>query len=135
MAFQEWNSSFNINVQQSDDQHQQLVAMINDLHDAMRAGRGNEVLGKTLDGLITYTRTHFADEDLLMTLHDYPEITVHKAEHEKLIGQVLELQQRFSAGQSILTLDVMMFLMNWLMEHIQIVDKKYGVYLNSKGIY
>jgi hemerythrin len=135
MSFQEWNASFNIHIKQSDEQHLQLVCMINELHDAMKAGKGNAILGKTLEGLIRYTSIHFADEELLMSHHCYPEVDLHKAEHEKLLNQVLELQQRFISGQTIFTLDVMMFLMNWLMDHIQIVDKKYGVYLNSRGIY
>ena len=134
MALMTWNPGLSVKIAQFDDQHRQLVDMINALHDAMKAGNSNEVLGTTLDRLVSYTSTHFAAEEQLMAAHDYPDIVVHKAAHEGLIKQVLELQQMFKAGQAILTLDVMMFLRDWLMGHIQIVDKQYGVYFNSKGV-
>lgn len=134
MALMEWNPALSVNVKQFDDQHKKLVNMVNNLHDAMKIGKGNEVLGKILDGLISYTASHFADEERLMGTHAYPAISSHKAEHEKLVKQVLELQQKFKAGQPILTNTVMQFLKDWLVKHIQGDDKKYGVYFNSKGI-
>jgi len=35
----------------------------------------------------------------------------------------------------VLSLEVMNFLKDWLMNHIQGSDKKYGPYLNSHGIH
>jgi hemerythrin len=130
----EWSPALSVNVKQFDDQHKKLVNMVNDLHDAMKIGKGNEVLGKILDGLISYTASHFADEERLMTTHAYPGFSAHKVEHEKLVKQVLELQQKFRSGQPILTNNVMTFLKDWLVKHIQGDDKKYGIYFNSKGI-
>ncbi|HEX9079405.1 MAG TPA: hemerythrin domain-containing protein, partial [Desulfuromonadaceae bacterium] len=65
----------------------------------------------------------------------YPEYAKHKGEHEKLVKQVLELQQKFQAGNAMLTMSVLSFLKEWLVKHIQGEDKKYGVYFNEKGIY
>ena len=91
-------------------------------------------LRKTLSGLINYTATHFNDEERMLTTHAYPGLAAHKAEHAKLVKQVLELQQKFKDGQVMVTHEVMTFLKDWLIKHIQGDDKKYGVYLNSKGI-
>jgi hemerythrin len=134
MALMEWNPTLSVKVQQFDDQHQQLLAMINELHDAMIAGKGNEVLGKTLDGLISYTTTHFADEENMMAVYDYPDAVAHKVEHENLIRQVTELQQKFNSGATVMTINVLMFLRDWLMDHIHVTDKKYGAFLNTKGV-
>jgi hemerythrin len=117
-----WNPSLNVNVKKFDDQHLRLLDMVNELHDGMIAGNGNAVLGKTLDGLISYTTTHFSDEEQLMISCSYPDAITHKTEYENLVMQVLELQQKFSAGQAILSLEVLMFLRDWLMEHIHISD-------------
>lgn len=134
MALMSWNPSLSVNIRQFDDQHIHLVEMLNELHEAMKAGNAKEMLGKTIDGLISYTATHFCDEEQLMTTHAYPEIAAHKDEHERLVKQVLELQQQFNSGQIILTLEVMMFLKDWLMKHIQGDDKKFGAYLNENGV-
>lgn len=134
MALMSWSPAFSVKIKQCDDQHMKLVALVNELHDAMKQGKGKDVLDKVLNGLITYTATHFAAEEKLMALHSYPELEQHTAVHQALVKQVLELQEKFKSGQTMLTHSVMIFLKDWLVNHIQGDDKKYGVYLNSKGV-
>ena len=56
-------------------------------------------------------------------------------------GQVLAVQQKSrsdgtkSDDTNALSVQVMSFLNNWLLNHIQGTDRKYGPHLNSKGIY
>jgi len=135
MALMEWNPSFSVKVKKFDDQHKKLVDLVNQLHDAMKAGEGNAMLGVVLQSLISYTGSHFADEEKMMQANAYPEYAKHKGEHEKLVKQVLELQQKFQAGNAMLTMSVLSFLKEWLVKHIQGEDKKYGIYFNGKGIY
>ena len=130
----EWSPVFSVKVKKFDDQHKKLVDLVNQLHDAMKAGQGNAMLGVVLQSLITYTATHFKDEEQVMQANGYPDLVRHKGEHEKLVKQVLDLQKKFQAGGSVLTMTVMSFLKDWLITHIQGEDKKYGVYLNAKGI-
>ncbi len=134
MAIMEWNPTFSVKIKKFDDQHKKLVELLNQLHDAMKAGQGNAMLGPVLQSLINYTATHFKDEEQVMQANGYPELAAHKAEHEKLVKQVLDLQKQFQSGSSVLTLTVMSFLKDWLVKHIQGMDKKYGVFLNAKGI-
>jgi hemerythrin len=134
MAIMEWSPAFSVKVKKFDDQHKKLVDLVNQLHDAMKAGQGNVMLGNVLQSLITYTATHFKEEEQVMQANGYPELAQHKAEHEKLVSKVLDLQKQFQAGAGVLTLTVMSFLKDWLISHIQGVDKKYGVFLNAKGI-
>ena len=135
MAIMEWGPTLSVKVKKFDDQHKKLVDLVNQLHDAMKAGQGNVALGSVLQSLISYTATHFKDEEQVMQANGYPDLARHKSEHEKLVKQVLELQSKFqSAAGGILTMTVMSFLKDWLVTHIQGEDKKYGVFLNSKGI-
>jgi hemerythrin len=129
-----WNNTLSVNVQEIDSQHKRLVELVNQLHDAMSQGKGREVMGATLAGLIDYTRTHFAAEERLMTAHAYPGYGRHKAEHDALTKQVVDLQGQYQAGQPVLTIEVMNFLKDWLSKHILEVDKQLGAYLNSKGV-
>jgi hemerythrin len=130
-----WNPSLSIKVEALDEQHKTLVNMVNELHDAMKEGKGSQTLGDVLNSLVSYTDSHFADEVRLMEIHAYPDMAEHKEIHESLLKQVLELLKRFKSGRAILTLDVMMFLKDWLVTHIQGDDKKFGVFLNSKGVH
>jgi len=135
MALMEWNQVYSVNVKKFDDQHKKLIELVNQLHDAMKAGEGNTMLGVVLQSLIAYTGSHFSEEEKMMQASGYPDYARHKATHDELVKQVLDLQKKFQSGGGVMTLTVMSFLKDWLTRHIQGDDKKYGQYFNSKGIF
>ena len=134
MALMAWSDNLSVNVTQIDEQHKKLVGMLNDLHDAMKQGKGSDASGNVLSGLVQYVATHFATEEKLMKEHAYPEYLKHKIEHDALTKQALDLQKQLQEGKPVLTVELMKFLKDWLSNHILGTDKKYGPYLNSKGI-
>jgi len=134
MALLTWSEKFSVQVAQFDTEHKELVNFINRLHDAMKAGQGKQVIGDVLQGLINYTRNHFAAEEKLMKAHAYPAYENHKKEHNQLTMTVLDFQKGYLDGSVPLSQEVMNFLKDWLSGHIQGVDKQYGPFLNGKGI-
>lgn len=134
MALLSWNANYSVNVREIDDQHKNLVRLLNDLHDGMRVGKGKEILKPILDELVNYTVYHFNHEEKLFTSTGYPEIIKHKAEHTNLIQQVNRLKSDLESGKTVLTMEVMNFLKDWLNNHIVGSDKKYSSHLNSNGI-
>ncbi len=136
MPLMTWNERLSVGVKLLDDDHKKLVGMVNQLYDAIQGGKGKESMGPILDGLIDYTKVHFAHEEHLFVQTGYPASSAHKKEHDDLTRQVLDVQQKYKAGvNGTLSLEVMNFLKNWLVNHIQGSDQKYGPYLNSKGIH
>jgi hemerythrin len=134
VALISWSNSLSVNIKKFDDQHMKLVNMVNQLHEAMKVGKGREMLGQILQSLADYTNTHFRDEEQLMKLHNYPEYEEHKKEHNVLLNQVRETAELHRQGKNILSQDIMNFLKNWLTGHILDRDKKYGPHLNEKGV-
>ena len=134
MTYFAWNEKYSVHIREIDEQHKKLVALINELFEAMKTGQGQEILGKVIAGLITYTKSHFATEERLMRDHGYAEYLVHKQVHDSLTKKVLELNGQFQAGQTALTIQVSNFLKDWLTNHILGTDKKYSAFLNSKGV-
>ncbi len=136
MPLMMWNDKMSVGIPRIDEEHKKLVAMLNELYDSVQAGHGKEALGKILDGLIAYTAGHFKHEEKLFAETGYPDAPAHKKEHDDLTKQVLDVQQKYKAGVTgTLSLEVMNFLKNWLVNHIQGSDKKYAPHLNSKGIH
>ncbi|MFA6584197.1 MAG: bacteriohemerythrin [Elusimicrobiaceae bacterium] len=133
MALFNWDTSMSVGVNKFDEHHKKLVDMVNKLHDAMSSGKGNEVIGPILTELVRYTQYHFAEEEKLMTLHQYPDLAKHKAEHVALTKKALELMEQQKKGSIVVTVPVMFFLRDWLTTHIKGTDKKYGPFLNQKG--
>src|ERR1044072_3904131 len=132
MLLVEWNNSFSVQNADMDMQHQQLFGLLNQLHDAMGHGKGREILPVIFEELIQYTKNHFASEELLMQKHNYPGLVMHKGQHEDLIVQVSSLQKQFLAGDFSASMQTRDFLKQWLIEHIQRSDQKYGVFLMQK---
>jgi len=136
MPLMTWTDKMSVGVKVLDDDHKQLVGLINQLHDALKAGHGKDVLGRILDSLVNYTKMHFAREEEFFSKTLYPGTAAHKKEHDDLTRQVLEVQAKHKQGETTsLTLDVMDFLRDWLTNHIQGSDKKYGPHLNAKGVH
>ncbi len=129
-----WDNSFSVSVVEMDQQHQKLVSLINELDDAMRQGKGKDVAAKIITGLVSYTRTHFGNEERLLTQHGYPELDTQKKEHADFVSKVTQFQNDFNSGKMGLTIQIMNFMSNWLQHHIKVEDRKYGGFLNSKGV-
>jgi len=134
MALMTWKADYSVNIKQIDDQHKKLIELINTLHDAMAQGRAKEALQRVLQELVTYCATHFKFEEQLMESNGYPDFAAHKDKHTKMTGKVLALQKEVEAGKVAVSMDVMRFLEQWLDKHILGTDKKYGSFLNSKGV-
>ena len=131
-----WTEKLSVGVEVLDDDHKKLVGMVNELHDKMKAGHGKEALGKVLDELVNYTKFHFEREERLFAKTGYPAAFAHKQQHDDLTKQVLDVQTKYKGGAvATLSLDVMDFLRNWLVNHIQGSDQKYGPHLNAQGIH
>jgi len=134
MALIEWNQSLRVDIQQFDDQHRQLVAMVNRLHQAIKDGQGADLLDEILAGLLEYTRVHFTAEEALMEQYGYPDYQLHKQAHVDLVRQVEDIYTQFKNGKQLQPISIMQFLVNWLTSHIKGEDKKYTAFFQSKGI-
>ncbi|MGZ4816489.1 MAG: bacteriohemerythrin [Terriglobales bacterium] len=126
-----WNDSYSVKVRAIDDQHKQLFDLVNQLHDAMRAGQARGFLAQALERLIRYTRTHFSDEEDAMAQVDYPDYLAHVAEHRNFTQRVETFSREFKAGTVGLSVEVMEFLQKWLVDHIMKVDQKYAPILRK----
>jgi hemerythrin len=134
--FMQWTPAMSVGVTVLDEDHKKLIGIINQLHFGIVAGHKREVLEAVLDHLVGYARYHFAHEEELLVKTGYLDTLAHKMEHEKFMDRICSLQTRIkSAPVSMLDLELMSFLRNWLLTHIQGSDKKYGPRLNAHGFF
>lgn len=134
-SLMEWGPSFELGIREIDEQHRRLVELVNALNNAMKTGQGTAKLGGIFEELKEYTVHHFSTEEALFEETNYPGSIAHVAKHKKLVNQVLDLEKDFKRGKTALTNDVMLFLKDWLVKHIQGDDAKYVPHLKKAGIY
>ncbi len=126
----EWNSTMSVGVEIIDKHHQHLVALINQLFEAMRQEQDEEVIDGVLHELNEYVQYHFSYEEELMRECSYPGYEQHCNEHKQLAESLNVLQERHSRGRERITVEVMHFLRDWLQRHILESDMGYVSYLS-----
>ncbi|MBI9089125.1 MAG: bacteriohemerythrin [Desulfobacterium sp.] len=129
-----WGDSLKLGIKQIDEQHKELVKMINALHRAMKMKIGAKESGKILVRLADYTVYHFKHEEDLFDQHLYPDRGDHKEIHGMLVDKVVGFKTEFEEGRAALSMDLMRFLTDWLREHIMKTDRAYAPFFIEKGI-
>lgn len=134
MALITWNKSLSVNIESIDDEHKMLIAMLNEFYDNLALKSNKENISELLAKMQDYTIYHFRNEEEHLKLHGYSNLKDHIKEHRIFIEKVNEVEKRFSDGKSILSLELINFLKDWLQNHIMVSDKKYSDFLISKGV-
>lgn len=117
-----------------DGQHRELFNRIDRLLAASRERRSREEVGQTLTFLGDYVVHHFAAEERMMAVADYPEIEAHRAEHARFVQEFGLLYQEFkSEGPTTLfIIRVGNRVTGWLREHIYRTDRSLVEFLRKK---
>ena len=107
-----------------DEQHQELIRLINELHSACVAGTVTENLMQQLEFLGRYATNHFANEETIMEQHRCPAAGKNLAAHAKFLRDYEKLVADAQAGgaSSRLALQLKQMLADWLASHICRVD-------------
>ncbi|MDR0529514.1 MAG: bacteriohemerythrin [Zoogloeaceae bacterium] len=128
-----WSDEYSVGIDEIDEQHKTLFKLVNRLHKAITDKEGSSVCGSILDELVDYTRVHFALEQTLMRIGNYPDYEAHCVLHKNLVSEVEALQQKIASGRAAISFELLQFLRNWLTKHILSEDMKYGQYFQKKG--
>lgn len=131
--FIEWSDTLSVGVDEIDEQHKGLAAMVNEMSVAIEGGWGKEARDQILVRLIEYTRVHFATEESLMSISSYAGLKAHKKQHENLIEIVKSYIKKYNEDPNASSYDLLFFLKKWLVDHIMKDDKAMGDYLVKVG--
>jgi hemerythrin len=132
----QWDSAWNIGDSEIDGQHQKWVELFNNLENTFLSEQNIDmsvVQRKTFKEILDYTRYHFASEEKRMQEANFPEVTIHWRLHKEFDRTVYEKYREFENGETILTSELLALIKNWLLNHIQVEDQKFGRHLTSKS--
>lgn len=126
----EWTENLTVGVDSIDKQHKTLFDKANTLFEAGKSGKAKEYIAEMLDFLDDYTRMHFRDEETYMKSIQYPAYDIQKKLHADFIAKLAGLKKEFeqSGGNIIVIINANQMVVDWLIKHISIEDKKIGEY-------
>jgi hemerythrin len=130
----EWTTDLSVGVEEIDRQHKEFIAALNSLLDAMAKGKGRDEIGNILYFIEGYVEKHFNLEEEYMRRFMYPKYHAHKAIHDGFRKEMSVIKQEYGEkGEAIrLVIKVEKNMLDWLITHINEVDKKLGAFLKGK---
>jgi len=125
----EWTQEYTAHDAGIDREHQVLFGLVDRLHQAMLKGQGTEVLGMLLAELTKFVGNHFANEEKIMAAMRYPEMLAHVQQHDQIRRRMEGVAARFERGETAITIELMLFLSDWLSNHTMVTDRRLGDYI------
>ena len=129
-----WKPEYKFDIKEIDDQHQYFVGIMDKLYDAIINNLPREELGQLLKELINYAVDHFNTEEKYFTEFNYEGTEDHKAKHQELKDKVLDFQKKFEDNSSDISVDLIDFLEDWLVDHLLNLDQKYVDCFHQHGL-
>jgi len=87
MPLMNWDSSLDVGVDKMNDEHQQILSLMNHIYDAREAVRSGPDVIALVDRLGQVTIDHFRDEEAYMEQIGYAGIASHKLIHKDLLDK------------------------------------------------
>jgi hemerythrin-like metal-binding protein len=131
-----WNPAWETGIQRIDVQHQGLLAQFEKLLMAIHENHAADRMPGLLTFLADYVETHFSTEEEYMRMAHYPGFPGHKAIHDDLRAKVAHLAEGYRLNPAVVTEEVVDFLTDWLVRHINEEDRSMAQFLvrfNSGG--
>lgn len=132
----EWTDEMATGIPAIDKQHRFLVETLQDANIKLLDDRDGYMLDKIAKDLLGYAITHFETEEKLMQQYGYdksfPEdAKKHIHEHREFSRKVVDVCDQLREGNRVSRVDVLIFLNDWLYNHILDVDQQYGEFLRN----
>lgn len=131
MKFMEMNSNDLVHVEQIDSQHKSLSDDINLVYNSVMAFDKKNTL-KLLREFINHIGEHFKTEEKMMKEFAFPGYISHKLEHDRFYNQILKTTEKYEKNKEAFGLEQLKSIKRWFFNHIEISDKKMGVYFVQK---
>lgn len=134
MELLSWKKEYSMGIPKIDEQHKELINLINILSNAYNQKRETPALDYATQKLLEYTLFHFATEELFFQTYQYDEAEEHKKEHAFFIKKISRFKKDFDESKVNLTQEMIAFLNGWITHHIMNVDQKYREFFDKAGI-
>ncbi len=94
----QWNDAMSVGNADIDNEHKQLIKLINQAEVALEERENHDALLAVLGELVKYTRYHFDREEIIQLNIKYPDYVEHKLEHQELVENLEEFMRHFEVA-------------------------------------
>jgi len=134
MRYLKWNTSHAVFVEEIDDEHKEIFAVVGDLHRVLASGVSLVELRELTQRLIACAEGHFAHEERLMRASRYGSFAWHRRQHNAASKRVQWYVPRIEQGDTTAGLALVEFLTSWLRDHTRVADRMMGAFLRNRSL-
>jgi hemerythrin-like metal-binding protein len=127
-----WSERLKTGIDLIDGHHMILLGIMADVKAAMDSVHDREAGVAALSALSSYTKYHFLAEERIMVQCGYPHLEFHKEQHRQFTEKIAELGWAYTKDRETVLRDLLVFLKDWLINHILTMDAKIGYWMRSK---
>jgi hemerythrin len=129
----EWGKAFETGIEIIDKQHRELFKRVDNLALAIYEGKGKSELKKVAEYLETYVNDHFAVEERLMYINDYPQYAKHLKKHQNFTIFLNSIVEEIDArgADSYLAIKVEKEMRGWWQTHVLQLDMEYVPFIKK----
>lgn len=133
-----WTEELAVGISTIDNQHRELFERINNLLAAIKQHRCKDEIDGTIRFLDDYAVFHFNEEERRMLDASYSGLEEHRRHHATYLRNLEELKQQAAQprqqGMSYdLSVTANQIVVDWIVDHIMKVDRKFGEFVKERG--
>jgi len=119
-----WDDHLSVGIDIIDEHHRYLFDLINDLYDVVINKRGAREVARLVKALDAYAKVHFRSEEMMMNHYGFEGIASQEIQHHAFEAKIREFYEELHANPLVAQFDVLSYLRDWLIKHIQVEDAK-----------
>jgi diguanylate cyclase (GGDEF)-like protein/hemerythrin-like metal-binding protein len=125
-----WSAAHAIGIKEIDDQHMHMAELIDQLSTALKDNCDSDTILAGLSELVQFAAFHFATEERLMEQHQIEDLVPHREEHRRLLHDIGNL----NVDEDVASISLILrYLQEWLLRHVDGMDRQLGAALMAKG--
>ncbi|GHV68732.1 hemerythrin [Spirochaetia bacterium] len=128
----EWDDKYSVKIPFIDEQHKTLIEHTNTLYQGCLSGTEEEKTAyfmEAVKSVVEYTKFHFSAEEKMLQNVSYPQLAVHKRQHEEFVQKLVDEVKGFQNGEKLVPNNFVRFLRDWILSHIAMEDTQYARYI------
>ena len=133
MAEIQWIPEMSVGVEEFDFHHKQIFSIINELREVNEKESNTEELKELLKQLVDYAEFHLESEEEQFEKYNYPKGPQHTSLHNSYREKINNFIEREPDQEMIQ--ELVSFLEDWWVSHIQTEDKKYTDFFHKNNVY
>lgn len=130
----DWIPDFELGIAEMDEQHQQLIALVNTLHASFKQNKNKKEIKENLRSFVDFTAYHFGNEEQYFEQFGYDKATEHVQEHRAFVKEITTFQDDYVANKVKFLDDIMKYMKGWLFKHFTQTDKLYQELFKQQGL-